>query len=113
MPENVRDILRRVASNPEELELLREDPEALGERLGLDDDQIEALLASDHLLVSRRRNPLVSAASTTITVGTTTITADPGPTTLDDLDHERLMEVTHRMVRDPEYAERVRRFLDG
>jgi arginase family enzyme len=113
MPEDVRDLLDNVASNPEDLEFLREDPARLGEKHDLDPDQIEALRSADQLIVSRERNPLVAGADRTITLGTTTYTADAGqPTQLEDLDHDRLLEVTRRMIDDPEYAGRVRDFVD-
>lgn len=112
MSESVREVLETVASDPEALDVLRENPDELAEEIGLDEAELDALRASDYLLVSRRRNPL--AADTTITLGTTTITADPslGPNSLEDLDYDRLIDVTRRMAMDPAYADRVRTFLN-
>ncbi len=53
--EATRHLLEHVASDPQAVGLLRTQPEALGEALGLTDDQIAALRSADVLAQAGRR----------------------------------------------------------
>ncbi|WP_336345999.1 hypothetical protein [Halalkalicoccus ordinarius] len=113
MSQDTQAVINKISKNPEDLRLLRKDPEALGEKLGLKEREIQALQRSDLLLVGRPHNPLVAGSTTSYTFTTgSTITGDvDSPVRLEDLPKERLLEVTQRILQDPDYAERVQRFL--
>jgi hypothetical protein len=114
---NVKRVIRAVSDEAEVFELLREDPDALAERLDLSREEVASLRASDLLVVDRPKNPLVQVTTYTISSGTTcwgtgiTLTLDDQPRSLADLDRDRLIEVTERALVDAEYRQRLTDFL--
>jgi hypothetical protein len=113
MSQNVRQILKAAAEDSELLRQLRDDPKAVAQQFQLSDAERERLERSD-LLIASAVNPLAETLGNTTTTGPITITAQTPatlPRTLEELSHERLIEVTQRILIDPNYAAQVRAFL--
>lgn len=117
MRKNVKRVIDAASADADVFEQLREDPDALSERLDLSRHDVAALRASDLLLVGQPKNPLVQVTTYTISSGTTcwgtgiTLTFDDQPQSLADLDRERLLEVTEQALQDAEYRRRLTEFL--
>lgn len=112
MTEKIAKIMRTVRDEPELLEALKENPEALGDRFDLEDDELAALRSSDLLLEVRPKNPLLDVTTYTFDTGTT-ITANANfPQELEDLSKDELIQVFEHALVDDQYAKRVQRFLD-
>lgn len=113
MSEKIRQILQAVSADSAVLQQLRENPQELADKYDLSAADRERLERSDQL-IAIVRNPFVESDTTTITLGTITITGTPPkvlPRTLEELSPERLIEVTKRILADPDYAARVRAFI--
>jgi hypothetical protein len=114
----IRNILSAAADDPNVLQQLIRDPKAIAKEFKLNRAEAARLLHSD-VLVSVAKNPLLDIAGKTETIPiTVTVTrhhqmdsGDPEPFTLEELSHERLVEVTQRILAEPDYAARVRAFL--
>jgi len=118
MSDKIRNILKEVADNPSLLQRLIREPKEVAKEFELDGDETARLAHSD-VLIAAARNPLVEIAGTTQTTSPITITVTrpefdtgyPNPLDLHDLSYERLVEVTQRILAEPDYAARVRAFL--
>ena len=73
MSDEIRNILKGVADNPNLLQRLIREPRQVAEEFGLDSAQTEQLVHSD-VLIAAVRNPLVERSLSTQTLGTITIT---------------------------------------
>lgn len=120
MSDKIRNILKSVSEDPNLLQRLISQPKAIAEEYKLDRDET-ARLAHSNVLIAAAHNPLVETVLTTQTTSPITITVTtglqfdtgyPNPLDLHELPYERLVEVAHRILVDPEYAARVRTFLN-
>ncbi|WP_406856537.1 hypothetical protein ABEG18_02590 [Alsobacter sp. KACC 23698] len=111
----LRDLLRKIASDPADLQLLRDNPKKLAEKHSLSAKDIQALSSAD-LLIRFPKNPLGPMQTTnpiTITVtrkGSFHGSGDP-PTRLDQIEKERIIELFERSLVDRDFAENLRSFL--
>jgi hypothetical protein len=121
--ERIHEVLRVVSQDSEALRQLRDEPAALADRFDLTNTERSRLEHSD-VLVAFAQNPLrvgVDGSNTQTIKVTITHTArvDDGesgppfnPLTLEELSYEHLIQITRRILVDPEFATRVREFLD-
>jgi hypothetical protein len=134
--QRVREIVKGIAQSENGPQLLRENPRALAETLNLKPQELVAIFSGDLQLIHNSRNPLAGTTSFTFVTGSTitggrtrlvhlganstttftfltgsTITAVIGPTRLEDLSRPELIRVLSRALEDPDFAERLRRFL--
>jgi hypothetical protein len=111
----VRDLLRKIVSDPADLQLLRANPQKLAEKHGLSAKDLKALSSAD-LLIRFPKNPLGPMQTTqpiTITVtrkGSFHGSGDP-PTRLDQIEKEQIIELFERSLVDRDFAESLRTFL--
>lgn len=120
MSDKIRKVLKALIKDPRSLERLISEPKAIAKEFKLNRAETTRLEHSD-LVIAVTRNPLLETPGIlqtthpiTITAGTPHIpdSVDPQPKSLEDLPHERLLEVANRILADPAYAARVRAFLN-
>jgi hypothetical protein len=122
--DKLREVLAAAAEKSDVLRLLRESPSELARQFDLDPEEILALRRADLLFIRLERNPLANAGTTTYTFdtgstigGTTTYTFDTGstiavgPSRLEDLDKDHLIQVLRRALTDTDYSRQLRDFL--
>lgn len=138
MSKRIKNVIRKITETKDGARLLKENPKKLAKQIGLSKKELFALFTGDIQIVHTPKNPLTPVSTITFTTGTT-ITASPAatghvinrlagnstttitfqtgltitgqPAKFDELSKNDLIRVLNKSLFEPEFAGKLRNFI--